>query len=394
MIVAALVSYFNDIDMLKVQFESGQFDKYDKVYIFDGPFDHSKHLNFLKDSKNEKLSETEFGLQLLRDPKFIYSWDLYQDEWHKRTSAYLKTDADLIFLHDSDEFYSIDSDELDRFIKSDCSVASFYCQNLFMNGVYASNDFYQTNEIKKLPHKNFIFKKNLVSPIEHLNYLWLVGVTQAPPDRSKNYAQPVASGYHFTAMRTDIGNIQKFIFYSSLFIHNNNENVPLNLQREPNNLSEISNLISCNEIDRASALKLYLRSISGFARVPDPSKEMIFQRRILINELEPILFKILHQINFYLDKELILINNLNCYVFIPAELFRLDYNLSSDFNFNVEIYNIKYNEKYEIFKYSSIRNFRLLEQVPQHSSQIGALLKLSTSHFGITKLTVNCQAAI
>ena len=76
----------------------------------------------------------------------------------------------------TDEFYDFDHDSLVEFYNSKYSVGSFSCQNLYMDGVSFTNEFYAVSDESKLPHKPFIFKRLNVSSVEHINYLWLVWI--------------------------------------------------------------------------------------------------------------------------------------------------------------------------------------------------------------------------
>jgi hypothetical protein len=215
---AALISYFNDIDMLKLQFDSGQLNSYEKIYIFDGPFSYTKKVDFMR-SPQQRLSETEFGKQVIAMPNVIYSYEEWHDEREKRIKAYRSIKGvDLIVLHDTDHFYSYLDGALEDFMDSAFSVAPFYCQNLFLSGVRASPALYNVNNFSGMPHANFIFKLDKISAEEHLNYLWLVGVDQLKPDMSLQ-SQPIAYGYHYTGMRSDKGQEQKYIFYTTLYHH-------------------------------------------------------------------------------------------------------------------------------------------------------------------------------
>lgn len=65
--IAALISYFNDVDMLELQLKSGQFDVYERIYIFDGPFSFTKSIEFMS-IKAPKLTDTSIGQRILNYP--------------------------------------------------------------------------------------------------------------------------------------------------------------------------------------------------------------------------------------------------------------------------------------------------------------------------------------
>ena len=275
---SALISYFNDIDMLDLQFRSGQLDIYDSIYILDGPFLYTKSIDFIE-TRVPRLSQTDIGKKLLQDSRVIYEYREWTDEHEKRTWGYQNIDSDIIVLHDTDEFFTFDENQLQNFIKSDKSVASFYCQNLYLNGIYAAPKFYAVEEITSLPHKNFIFKKSSVTALEHLDYLWLVGVPQNKPDQNKIYSHPVAAAYHFTGMRSKYGQDQKFIFYGSLHSKNSAD-------KSHSAIKLLLELVNDGRLSKSDALDIWLNSVAGYQRSPHPDNNYIFKKRIIISELE------------------------------------------------------------------------------------------------------------
>jgi hypothetical protein len=115
--VAGVVVYYNDIDMLINQYNFGQFDIYDSVYIIDGPYEYTKRLE-ITEQENICLSETEFGRKLLADPKFKYFYKVWKNEYEKRVYSYEAVSEELIVLHDTDEFYDINYSALLEFNSS------------------------------------------------------------------------------------------------------------------------------------------------------------------------------------------------------------------------------------------------------------------------------------
>jgi hypothetical protein len=294
--------------MLKGQYELSQFDHYKSVYIYDGPYQYV--LNRPLVGKNFiRLDETEFGKELLLDSKFIYKYKIWENEEEKRVTAYDAIDSEIIVLHDTDEFYEFDTQNLISFIKSDKSVGSFYCQNLFLDGVNFTSSFYLVDDYKKLPSKNFIFKKNEVSAVEHLNYLWLVGVAQEPPKKEKIYFPSLALGNHLTQMRSDDGQQQKYIFYSSLTFKESGNSVLDNLE-----LDVKEGLVSYHD-----ALRIFIRSIPDFCRAPG-SKGLIPKKRIDLGEkLENVVNKMKVQISDHVHEESKVKTGLNYHLFFSAK---------------------------------------------------------------------------
>lgn len=271
--IVALVNYYNDLDMLKLQYDHGQFERYDKVFIFDGPYHYSSRLASLLEGST-KLIDTDFGKTILKDSRFAYSYSEYADEREKRLSAYEKVDGDIVILHDTDEFYDDFSEAINAFEASEFAVASFYCQNLFLDGVYMAEPFYCVSEINRLPHKSYVFKKEKISAEDHLNFLWLVGVKQSSANQQVVLRNPLAHGYHLTQLRTKMGQTQKFIFYSTLSDF-------LSKRAQSDVLRRIDQDVASGILDKPSALDLYLQGIAAYTGVASLETNLILNRRII-----------------------------------------------------------------------------------------------------------------
>ena len=238
--MSALVNYYNDYDMLLNQYNSGQFEIYEKVYIFDGPYSFAKKL-LPFDNSYIKLSDTELGRQLLGNPKFIYSYRDYQDEAEKRISAYESIPEELIILHDSDEFYDFHLGLLKDFLNSTAGVGYFSCQNLCLDGFHFTKNAKSISD-EAFPKKAFAFRKSKVNANDHLNYLWLIGVKQFDLNPALIFTEPVALGYHFTQMRTERGQKQKYLFYTALH-QEGKRNEAIESQ-----ISDLNELVNSNNI--------------------------------------------------------------------------------------------------------------------------------------------------
>ena len=317
----ALINYFNDEDMLKLQVASGQFDHYEKVYIFDGPYTYTESLK-LTSTSQVRLADSEFGAALLQDSKYVYDWNVYPDERDKRIRAYNACDADVITLHDTDEFYSYNKDANNRFLASDKSVAFFYCQNLFLNGMLGYPK--PVAKVEDLPWKAFAFRKALISAEDHLDHLWLVGVTQKPADLSKTFREPVACGYHFTQMRSRDGQRQKYLFYSSLYMSRHSDGLVRTVR------NELSELAESHQAPMGAMRDIYLRGITGFTGSPDPSTNLILQQRVDGGEaLESIMRIALDQRNKFMPDIYTLYKDWPAMLYVEADRF-------SDVSFMIE----------------------------------------------------------
>jgi hypothetical protein len=267
----ALVNYFNDEDMLRMQYESGQFDHYERIYVFDGPYAFNNDFGPFAGA-SPRLTDSEFGSRFASDRRVEYHWDIYPDEATKRMHAYSTCAADIVVIHDTDEFYSIDEGALEEFRRSPCGVAYFWCQNLCLDGL--SNEEREFRRTDDLPWKAFMFKKDRVGAKEHLDYLWLVGVRQSPPDPAMRFAPPVALGYHFTQMRTTRGQAQKFSFYVSLYHHRHGDDGIHKV------MDTILRLVDSGKLTAPQAREVFLGGISDFTGAPAVDSGKVLRPRL------------------------------------------------------------------------------------------------------------------
>jgi hypothetical protein len=283
---AALVNYFNDEDMLKLQVASGQFGHYDRVFIFDGPYSYAE-ASPVTSTAQPRLCDTEFGRELLADPKYVYEWAAWPDERAKRIHAYEHCKADVIVLHDSDEFYAYNTAARDEFLAGAKGVAHFTCQNLCLDGqLFAARKLTHMND---LPWKAFMFRPDLVGAEDHLDYLWLVGVDQRPPDQSKAFRHPIATGYHLTQMRSRSGQRQKCLFYGSLYNSQNKGS------RGAGVIAGLEEMVHRRQLDAHEATDIYLRGMFSFTSAPEPDRKVMLQQRFIVDSLELVLQRALQE---------------------------------------------------------------------------------------------------
>jgi hypothetical protein len=314
--VCALINYFNDEDMLKLQVASGQLDHYDKVYIFDGPYVYTESLG-LTSTSQKKLSSSDFGMALLRDDRYVYHWGVYRDEHHKRVHAYEQCDAEFIVLHDTDEFYAYDQNAYLDFIKSDRSVAYFYCQNLYLDGMMGTK--LAITRLDELPWKGFLFRKSGISAKQHLDYLWLVGVEQHQIEIEKTFRQPVAWGYHLTQMRSLEGQRQKYLFYTSLYA---SRNIASAQTQGTDIRGELDTLVNTGDISIATARNIYMRGILGFVGAPDPESNIRLQQRMTVSEpLEEIISRAKVERNCFAPGAFTLYKGWPMFLYVEADRF-------------------------------------------------------------------------
>jgi hypothetical protein len=268
---AALINYFNDYDMLAGLLDTGCLDPYDRIYIWDGPYSYLLSISLFANAET-RLDQTELGQRLLADPRVVYHYQKWSDEGEKRRDAYAATKEDVIVLHDTDEFFRLDHQQLLRFWKSSYSVGSLFMQNLYAGGLYGTDSFYATNELEKLPHKRIIFKRSAISPARHLDYCWLVLVEQQPTDETLVDQQPLGHAYHLTACRTPRGQAAKMSFYMALGAKNQT-NHPV--------ADRLQQLAQENSINLAQAQEILLRGNPVYGGIPNPDSGMALLPRII-----------------------------------------------------------------------------------------------------------------
>ena len=336
---AALIIFNNDEDMLRMQFETGQLDCYEHIYIYDGPYSYVEGLFPFLENNSTKLSDKKEWNHWLENERVTYDYRIYKDEHEKRTFAYESIDKEFIILHDTDEFYDFDETTLTDFMASDKSVGFFRCQNLYSNGCRSEKSF--VSSFDTLPLKAFVFKKELVSKNEHLDYLWLVGVNQLPKDLNKQFLIPLAKGYHLTQMRSTQGQIQKFCFYSSLYATKND--IGEFLRRA---LGQISNLVSEDKITRSEAIYLYLSSMQHFSAVHNYDSEYFFDERFKVSDkLESIITRAINERHQSRLGEVLLFNGLPYFFYLTAKnLNKLLIINTNKLDISLKIYEYKYRE--------------------------------------------------
>lgn len=192
----------------------------DEIVIIDGPYIYSLEIlekcNLFYDETNRPQELTDL---INKYPKIVYKYSLFNCEEEKRILGYNTCTNDNILLVDSDEFFKIDMGNIKRFMENESKfVGRFDIYNMNRANVSYS---------KKI-QKYVLFKKNKISAVDHLDYLWLVGCKTK--EKVKEYMDSktvLGVIYHQTLNRNKFNNIIKFIFYFSLYCNNNN--MPISL---------------------------------------------------------------------------------------------------------------------------------------------------------------------
>lgn len=312
--ISALINYCNDLGFLKLLASGDQFELYDEILVVDGPYAYVKDHPFLGVDVTY-LDEDPWGKTFLSHPNVKYLKQIWRDEEEKRVAAYAACENDLIFLHDTDEFYAFDSNAINTFVDSKKGVGFFRCQNLCLDGHYAASRLVQHEA--DFPLKAFAFKRQLVSAESHLDYLWLVGVKQNKPVQGLLDLNPLAKGYHFTQMRDLPGQTQKFAFYTSLYA---------STLADPSKSSPIfeiiKNKLANGAFSREDAQGIYLRGNPGFTGMMKHEEGFLVQKRIVFSEsLEAILQTVnAMRYRFQTGSRFNFINGWPCYIVVTENV--------------------------------------------------------------------------
>ena len=268
--IACLINYYNDIDTLAWQVQSGGLKHYDRIYIWDGPYAFLHRLEIFPDQQ-ERLDQTPLGKRLLSDPRVVYRYGVWPDEAQKRIDAYEAVTEDLVVVHDSDEFFQLDRQRLQTFWASPYNVASRQLQNLYAGGLYGSDPHHATQQLEGLPHKRLVFRRQAISAERHLDYCWLVGVKQEPTNEQWVDPEPLGHSYHLTACRTARGQAAKMAFYMAQAMRGTPGH-PV--------VQRLQALVQEQSLSLAAAQQLFLRGDPGFCGIPHPNFGLSLHRRI------------------------------------------------------------------------------------------------------------------
>ncbi len=273
---AALINYFADVDMLAQQLQAGQFDHYDRIYIWDGPYGYRRPL-LLLDSQIEPLAETPTGRLLLADPRVRYHYAEWVNERDKRISAYSAITEDIAVIHDTDEFFVLDRDRLNSFWQSPYTVACLTLQNIFVGGLRASDGTYDSDAIAQMPRRWGVFKRAAISPETHLDHGWLVGVDQKPIEPGSLFPHPLGHIVHLTGCRSAAGQATKMAFYISLALKDETAVVVH---------EHLHHHLSQGHLNRDQAQQILLRGDSGYSGVPHPRSGFRLNHRVIDPSLD------------------------------------------------------------------------------------------------------------
>ena len=152
---------------------------------------------------------------------------------------------------------------------------------------------------------NKIFKKSKITSLQHLSYLWLIGVNKLEPlDANKIYKDKIGKIYHQTLNRTKENNIIKYTFYSRLYYKNNNIN-------EINKIFGYEFEYILKKINILEILDIFYHSGMDFIGIPK-DKIMYIEDNISIDLKK---YNKNHKDAYFVKKSKILLNvNYYCYL--------------------------------------------------------------------------------
>jgi hypothetical protein len=224
-------------------------------------------------------------------------------------------------------------ENINFFIQSDKIVGGFSIYN--MNRININFD----NKVTKF----IIFKKNKISSIEHLDYLWLVRCKQNKPNQNIMLInRDLGLIYHQTLNRNKFNNIIKFIFYICLYFHSQHENKSILCDYKLDNLLEI---ITTNEL-----LDIFYHSTQDLIGIPANDKIWSLKNDVLINLYK---YKNNHQDAYFKNNSIALLNiNFFCYLDLILNNFNeIIITFENVKSINLNLYEINYNEKIIINSY-------------------------------------------
>jgi hypothetical protein len=370
--IAALVNYFDDEDMLRWQWEEGFLDRYDRVYIWDGPYQLSSH-SLLNKNSGTRLDTTDLGRRILADPRVVYKHETWKGEAQKRIDAYSAVQEDIIALHDSDEFSVIKPEELTAFWQSDQGVACHLIENIYSGGYSSCSSDYSGANLDELPRRWGIFKRNIIPANRHIDYLWLVGVEQKPLSQQQLFPLPLCHTYHLTGCRSSTGQRAKIQFYQSLALKDTTEHPVLN---------KLEALVASKKLTQDEAQLIFLRGDLGFSGVPHLDSGLRLKQPLANANVSQALFqKILSDAHQGVCRQMTVLNDYPSWIWIPeANKYRnLTCVVENQSHLQATCWTWRENEQAEQSLRVSEEGNMLAIELPKGNDQIGVLLQLIAS---------------
>ena len=345
--ISVYIILYQDLQFLE-DIIKGIYDFVDEIIIVDGPYIYNiesfKELDLYYDENNKPIELTNL---IKNYSKIKYEYKIFQKEEEKRIFGYNKCSNNIVLLVDTDEFFVINKDAMNNFIKNDSK---------FVGGF----EIYNMNRINinfnKKSIKNIIFKKNKISAIEHLNYTWLINCVQT--EQIIDYISYNSLGiiYHQTLNRNKKNCIVKYIFYVCLYFHSKNLGISLFSNYSINNLKQ--------QLGVSDLRDIFYRQRLPCIGIPDINENNICEKNenVLIN-LDKYQFN--HE-EAYFNKESIGLKDIDVFFLLkPTNDLNTQIHIEFD-NVNkleISIMEINLNEKYNLNDYLfTIENNKIMIQ--------------------------------
>jgi hypothetical protein len=337
--ISVYIILYSDLGFLN-NIISGIFDFVDEIILIDGPYSYNidvfKKLELFYDNSNKPDELVKILLKYSAKIKYIYN--IFENEEEKRIFGFEQCSHDIVLLVDCDEFFIINTNNINEFINSNKKVAGFSICN--MNRININIDEKVT--------KNILFKKNLINSREHLDYTWLVGCKQRQPISENIYTDcPMGEIFHQTLNRSKKDNIIKYIFYISLYFYNQNNNKIVDVE----DLKLIGGYTIDNLLDIMSieeTLDIFYHSKMELIGIPSSSEKILSINNNVSINLEK--FKDNH-ISAFFKEDSLAVRYVPYYFYLPISMNRIneiEFIFENVTQIQISIYEINLNESYKI----------------------------------------------
>ncbi|EAQ74120.1 hypothetical protein [Synechococcus sp. WH 5701] len=216
MLCSVVVQFFEDFDFIEEVLR--QFSWVDEILINDGPFAYAVELlgpvigrDLGEPSRRARDVFSRLSAEM--GVPIHYFYHQFEDEREKRLFGYGKARGEVVLSVDADELLLLNREMVEAFAASSALAASFNCYNFtYLNLLLISHPGAALSSPKP-----FAFRREAISPEEHINYLWLVGVEQQAASAEHFLAGTLCDGIHLTTIRSSYGASIKYGFYNCLY---------------------------------------------------------------------------------------------------------------------------------------------------------------------------------
>ncbi|MBV9537492.1 MAG: hypothetical protein JOY70_01015 [Acidisphaera sp.] len=208
---SAYLSVFDDWDILPVALRS-VYDRVDEIVVVDGGY--TWLAPFFRDSGRDPARSVQDVYEALSpfEPKLRFLHDIWPNEKAKRRAGFEACRHRYVYRIDADEVLFFDDAALDRFFTSGSGVAAMdmpiYLAPGWIRGRGAAHG---------MERQTFLFDRNRVDGLRHLDYLWLVTAKEdgerPPADASEIFGPSIAFNAHLTQWRTPASALTRARFY-------------------------------------------------------------------------------------------------------------------------------------------------------------------------------------